>query len=90
MEVLQRPFTLRSAGTPKIAEPPALPDFDNSALMDAATFHHRRRARRLAGRGRDVALRAHRAAYVTGGAAARAEVDAILKERWSQRSKSTH
>ncbi len=83
---LQRQFTLRSTGAPEIADPAALPDFDNAALMDAGIFDH---AEAIIAGALDVspvaaemqqAARAV-AAYVASSDAARAEVDAILKEK---------
>ncbi|PZQ46887.1 MAG: DUF1254 domain-containing protein [Rhodovulum sulfidophilum] len=83
---LQHRFTLRSTGTPEIADPPALPDFDNAALMDAGIFDHTEVIIAGALDVSPVAAQVQQAARavaapVASSDAARAGVDALLRDK---------
>lgn len=80
---LQKQFRVHSAGTPSIAPPPDMPEFDNNALISAALFDH---LEERLGSALDVAPNAARmqqqarsiAAYIASGKAARDDIDARL------------
>ena len=83
---LQHQFTLRSTGEPAIADPAPLPDFDNAALMDAGIFDHTEAILADALDVSPVAAQMQQAAravaaYVASSDTARAEVDAVLRDK---------